>query len=297
MVADRRIEEVLGQGNRLKYFISPIYLHKTRPFLILIGICMKAIVLCGGYAVRLEPVTKFVPKPLLPVGGRPILDYIIKDLELMGIPDIYISTNEKFAPHFEYIIEKERHSKSRMHLVREPTTHNDHKFGAIRGILHAIETAGIDDDFIVIAGDNFYDFSVEEGLKNFKRNGVSVICLYALESVEQAKRFGVVEVMGDKIVSFEEKPANPKTNLISTGIYIFNKKVIPELRAYIKDNNNPDSPGYFIKWLVDRRFDLECFVVKGSWYDIGTVETYEHVFERYKNKNGSGGGHAPSFNK
>jgi glucose-1-phosphate thymidylyltransferase len=243
---------------------------------------MKAIILCGGYATRLEPITKFVPKPLLPVGGRPIIDYIIKDLELQGINDIYLSTNEKFASHFEHVVAENTKAKSKVHIIKEPTTHESHKFGAIRGILYAVEKIGLDEDFVVVAGDNFYDFSIAEGLAKFRKTGKPIICLYALETKEHAKRFGVVETLNDKIISFEEKPQNPKSNLISTGIYVFNKGIIPHLKEYIKNDNNPDAPGHFIKWLIENNVEIYCFVVKGSWFDIGTLDTYEQVFEKYR---------------
>lgn len=243
---------------------------------------MKAIILCGGFATRLEPVTKFLPKPLLPIGGRPVIDYIIRDLEAMGIRDIYISTNEKFADQFEHTLAAGHYKDSEVHVIKEPTQHNDHKFGAIKGILYAVEQAGITEDFVVVAGDNFYDLSISEGIEKFKNTGKPIICLYQVESKEHAKRFGVVEVAGDRLMSFEEKPENPKTQLVSTGIYIFHKGIIPHLKRYIEDKNNPDAPGHFIKWLIAQKIEILCFVVKGNWFDIGTIETYEQVFEKYR---------------
>jgi glucose-1-phosphate thymidylyltransferase len=243
---------------------------------------MKAIILCGGFATRLEPFTKFLPKPLLPIGGKPVIDYIIKDLESIGIKDIYLSTNEKFVDQFEHSLAAGHYKKSTVHVIKEPTQHNDHKFGAIKGILFAIEQAKIDEDFVVVAGDNFYDLSIREGIEKFKMSGKPIICLYQVESKEHAKRLGVVEVDGDRIMAFEEKPENPRSQLVSTGIYIFHKDIIPQLKKYIGDRNNPDAPGHFIKWLIAQNVEMLCFVIKGNWYDIGTIETYEQVFEKYR---------------
>ncbi|MCL5440736.1 MAG: nucleotidyltransferase family protein [Candidatus Marsarchaeota archaeon] len=253
---------------------------------------MKAIILCGGFAVRLEPITKFIPKPLLPIGGIPLLEYIINDLHIISglendnISNIYVSTNHKFHDQFQHFVETHHvhFENSKVEVIAEPTTSNANKFGAIKGILYAIEEAGIDDDLIIIAGDNFYDFSLREIIKKFKLYRRPVVCLHKVDSKEYAKRFGVVEVEGGKIRSFEEKPENPKSTLISTGIYIFPKEMLYLFKKYIQDKNNPDAPGFFIQWLINNKVEIYGIENDGMWFDIGNVEIYGEVFELYKQK-------------
>lgn len=194
---------------------------------------MDALVLCGGFATRLEPITFFIPKPLLPVGGRPIIDYIVDDMVDIGVDSLIFSTNRKFADQFEYWINHRKAAKlegGSIKLVVEPSVHNGEKFGAIKGINYTIDKAGINNDLLVVAGDNFYTFSLAELVSHFNKYRVPTVALYDVKSLEEAKKLGVVSVQGDKVVSFEEKPEKPKSTLISTGIYIFPKEMLGKFR-------------------------------------------------------------------
>jgi glucose-1-phosphate thymidylyltransferase len=247
---------------------------------------MKAIILCGGFATRLEPITKFVPKPLLPIGGKPILDYILTDLSADGLDeiDIHISTNHKFYDQFDYYLDhrKEKLKRSNIRVCKEPSTHNGNKFGAIKGILHTINTFGIDDDVIIIAGDNFYDFTLKGCINDFMKDRQLTICVHPVGSFEEAKRFGVVEMEGDFIKAFHEKPPEPVSKLISTGIYLIPREYIRLVHKYIEDKNNPDAPGFFIQWLVNNGTNIKGYKTSGKWFDIGTLATYEEVFKLYE---------------
>jgi glucose-1-phosphate thymidylyltransferase len=252
---------------------------------------MKALILGGGFATRLEPVTYFIPKPLLPigVGGKPIIEYSLEDVAKCGIKNIIISTNSKFFPYFEYWLNN-RLAKNQLDVsvkfVVENATNNNEKFGAIKGIAYAIEQEKIEEDLIVIAGDNLYDFSVNEIIDHFEKNRKPTIALYDISSKDEAKKFGVVEINGNMVVSFDEKPEDPKTSLISTAIYIFPKESLHYFGDYLKEKNNPDKIGIFIKWLIDKT-EVHGYIYKGKWYDIGTIETYKKVFDEYtKRRNG-----------
>lgn len=246
----------------------------------------KAIILCGGYAVRLEPITKFIPKPLLPIGGKPILDYIINDLNGDGLDeiDIHISTNHKFFDQFDYYLahRREKLKRSNIRVCKEPSTHNGNKFGAIKGILHTIDHFKIDDDVIIIAGDNFYDFTLKDCIKEFMDKRALTICVHPVDSFDDAKRFGVVEMDGDFIKAFHEKPQQPVSKLISTGIYLIPKESLHMVRKYLDDKNNPDAPGFFIQWLVENNVKIVGYQTSGKWFDIGTLATYEEVFKLYE---------------
>lgn len=247
---------------------------------------MEALILCGGFATRLDPITYFVPKPLLPIGvaGKPIVEYILEDILNCGIRDIVLSTNAKFLGHFDYWVKNitDRHN-IKIDFVVESTMNNHEKFGQIKGISYAIEKAGIDTDLIIVAGDNFYDFSTKDAIEDFKKYKKPVVGLYDIGSIEDAKKFGVVGLRNGMIASFEEKPEKPKSTLVSTGIYVFPKEYLGKFDEYLKGGNNPDGVGYFIKWLSENS-EVVGHIYKGRWYDIGTLDTYRKVFDEYSNR-------------
>ncbi|MEM3252845.1 MAG: nucleotidyltransferase family protein [Candidatus Micrarchaeaceae archaeon] len=244
---------------------------------------MKALILCGGFATRLEPITYFIPKPLLPIGagGKPIIEYILNDVIRSGISDITISTNSKFEGAFKYWLSLRINSPGiKVSMVVEPSKSNAEKYGAVKGIAYAIEKEKINDDLLVIAGDNVYDFSVKDAILFSEKSRKPTIALYDIGSVEDAKRFGVVKLDGEKISSFAEKPLKPESTLISTGIYVFPKDSIKYIGLYLKNSANSDGIGNFIEWLI-KNTEVLGYIYKGRWFDIGTVDTYKKVFDTF----------------
>ncbi len=247
---------------------------------------MEAIILCGGFATRLEPISLYIPKPLLPVGGRPIIDYIMDSLTDIGINRIVVSTNKKFGDQFDYWIENKKEKLGLpIDLVVEPTLTNAEKFGAIKGISYVIKSMGIDDDVVIVAGDNYYSFDLKQMYEEFKKLKSPIVALQDIGSIEQAKRFGVAVTYNGKIVEFEEKPAEPKTTTVSTGIYMLPRDSLGKVDEYLRGSNNPDAPGHFLKWLV-RSSTVYGFKCEGEWADIGTLETYKRVFESARDAHG-----------
>ena len=251
------------------------------------GTCdsLDALILCGGFATRLEPITLFVPKPLLPIAGRPILDHILESVESLDVDRIVLSTNKKFYDQFKYWADNKMATGSKKHIeiVMEPSMHHGEKFGAIKGINYTIENARLKNDLVVVAGDNFYNFDLARLSEQFKKTGNVTIALRNVKSVNEAKHFGVVEMDEDIVKGFQEKPAAPKSTLISTGIYVFPKETLSKFGEYIRDGNNPDAPGYFLQWLVKKE-QVRGVVFNEEWYDIGTVDTYRSAFDRYMKK-------------
>ena len=239
---------------------------------------MDALILCGGFATRLEPITLFMPKPLLPVGGKPLVDYIIQDLDKLDINRIVIATNKRFEDQFEYWVNnKNKNREKKIELVVEPALSNNVKQGAIKGMKYSVEKAGLNEDLLVIAGDNYYDFSLGDVVEKFNSQKAPIICVYDIRSNEDAKRFGVVKLNNGVITNFCEKPEKPESTLISTGIYAFRKDEISLIDKYLSDNNNPDSPGYLIQWLI-KNTSVYGVVCEGTWADIGTVDSYKKIF-------------------
>ena len=246
---------------------------------------MKAIVLAGGFAKRLWPLTKNQPKPLLPVAGKPIIDYIIeKLLSIEEIDRIYISSNRKFEQHFVYWLNTKNFNKE-IEIFAEPATSESEKLGAVGALGKLIKEKGIDDDVLIVAGDNIFDFEVNHFLSN--HNGVPLVALYDMQNKDMIKnKYGVVVLdENNTIQSFYEKPEDPPTTLISTGCYFFPKKSISMIHEYLKRNNNPDAPGFFISWL-SQQTRVQGFVFNDDvrWFDIGSIESYEEAQKIYSQK-------------
>lgn len=239
---------------------------------------MEAVILCGGFAKRLLPISEFIPKPMLPLGGRPLLDHIIDRIVKLKLDKVYLSVNKKFQDQFKYYSSKRNDIE--IDLIVEPTMREEEKLGAIKGLYFALEKIR-NDDFLVVAGDNYFDFELLK-IYDFYFNKKSItIGLYDLKDYEDAKRFGVVEIdEHNKIKSFEEKPKIPKSKLISTGIYIFPNNIKYKLSNYISYKNNPDQLGHFISWLIKNETVYGIPLI-GKWYDIGTIDTYRELYNSF----------------
>jgi glucose-1-phosphate thymidylyltransferase len=237
---------------------------------------MDALILGAGYATRLYPLTKDRPKPLLPVGGVPILQRICGQLgETKSFDRIHVVTNHRFAGHYEEWLREYRQRGQppcdiRIHDDR--TTTPEDRLGAIGDIQFVLDAARIDGDLLVIAGDNLIGGSLSPFLATASR-GASV-GLKDLRSKRLVSLYGVVETGPDgRILGFEEKPAEPKSTLIAIGLYYFPKATLPLLRKYLSLGNSKDAPGYYLQWL-HRETPLFGHVLDGEWYDIGDLESY-----------------------
>lgn len=242
---------------------------------------MHALVLSGGFAKRMWPLTKDTPKSLLPVKGKPILEYILKKIEsLEQISSIYISTNSKFEKNFADFLQHYRSSK-RIKLIIEPTNDEQEKLGAVKGIDFAIDEEKITEPLLVINGDNLFDAGLFGVMLLYKQKKSPVVGLYDVQNKEIAKKLGIVEVDAEsKIVNFEEKPQEPKSTLASTGIYVFTVPALEKITEYLRSNPG-DRPGDFIKWLSQSE-TVYGYVFQGKWYDIGSIEEYERANKEWE---------------
>lgn len=242
---------------------------------------MDAIILAAGYATRLYPLTENTPKPLLDVAGRPIIWHIIKKLERIGsINSIHIVTNDKFEKHFKKWL-KTFDAQKPIEIVNDGTKSNEGRLGALGDVHHAISFKDINDDIIVVAGDNLFELNLDDVANFFKKRKSNILVLHDVKDLELAKHYGIVEIDKDGIVvNFEEKPIAPKSTLASTGIYIFPKKTIELIRKYIAQGNNPDKTGSFIEWL-HKREKVHSFVTDKKWYDIGSIKQLEKANKEY----------------
>jgi len=255
---------------------------------------MKVLILAAGYAIRLQPLTLNTPKSLLEIGGKKIIDRIVgKILGLKDLDEIYVITNRKFYRNF---IEwsKSCGCRKKISIIDDGTATNEMRLGAIRDMELAIREKKIDDDLLVIAGDNLFEMDINTFV-NFaasKKDGASV-ALYDVGSLEAAKKYGVVNIdKSGSVVEFEEKPANPKSTLISTGIYYFPKEYVSDIDRYLKaEGAKFDAPGYYIKWL-SANGKVYGFSFLQDWYDIGDIGSYNKADEEYKKKESKQNGNA-----
>ncbi|SFS03374.1 glucose-1-phosphate thymidylyltransferase [Halomicrobium zhouii] len=233
---------------------------------------MEAVVLAGGYATRLWPVTKNRPKMLLPVGESTVIDRILGELEAdERIDEVYLSTNERFAEDFETHLAESAFEKPTISV--EDTTEEDEKFGVVGALAQLVEREGIEDeDLLVIAGDNLISFDVTDFLDFFEEKGATTLAAYDVGSREKAKSYGLVELDGDEVVDFQEKPDEPNSTLVSIACYAFPAEEV-RFDEYLQGGNNPDEPGWFIQWLVDDG-EVDAFTFDEAWFDIGTPDSY-----------------------
>ena len=243
---------------------------------------MHAIILAAGYATRLYPLTQDTPKPLLNVAGNPIIEHIIRKLEQIGnISRIFVVTNSKFENHFKKWLASFDAQKP-IEIVNDGTKSNEDRLGAFGDVHHTINTRGINDDIIVVAGDNLFELNLLDVANFFRKRKSNVIVLHDVKNLELAKQYGIVEIDENSlVVNFKEKPSVPKSTLASTGIYFFPKKTIELINKYIAQGNDPDKTGSFIEWLHKRDL-VHSFVTDRKWYDIGSFEQLEEANKHYK---------------
>lgn len=227
---------------------------------------MKAVILAAGYATRLYPLTQTVAKPLLPVGGRPMIDHLLDHIrEVEEVDAVHVVTNHKFADAFG------DWASTRDVVVHDDgTTNEDDRLGAIGDIAFVVDHAGLDDDLLVIAGDNLFDYSLADYVQWWKGKGeASAVVLYDVGDLELVKQYSNVEVDDDeRLSSFVEKPEQPASTLVATASYLYHRAHLPLLRRYLDEGNPPDHPGRLVAWLVSRA-PVYGYTADGDWRDIG----------------------------
>ncbi len=233
---------------------------------------MKVIVLCGGYATRLWPITMGRAKCLLPFGRKKIIDLILEEVNKLFSPDkIIISTNLRFQRDLSGHI-SERYGSCCIFV--EESTKEEEKLGTIGGLDMLIGELEIKDDVLIIAGDNISSLDFGDFLAFYRGKRKATIALFDVGRRELARNYGVVTIDKEgKIVSFEEKPEQPTSTLISTGYYVLTRRDLKLLGEYVEMGMKRDAPGYFLEWLTERT-DVYGFPFSGYWYDIGTLDTY-----------------------
>jgi glucose-1-phosphate thymidylyltransferase len=241
---------------------------------------MIAIILAGGYAKRLWPLTLNRPKALLPLAGKPVIDHVIEKIFKVSPPvkKIIVSTNLKFQGQFEMWLEAKRYGD--VELVPDPSMRESEKIGAIMA-LHNI-TSNFDEDFLVVAGDGLFIDNLDGLLRLFEEKQSPVVALYQTKDLDEAKKGATAILDKDgRIVEFIEKPENPKTKLVGACLYAFPTRIKMRLREYVDLSLPRDEPGRFIEWL-HKEEPVYGYILKNQFWDIGTLKSYREAEEYLK---------------
>lgn len=245
---------------------------------------MKAIILVAGYATRLYPLTLNMPKALLAINKKPIIDYIVDGINTIpAVDEIFVVSNHKFADQFENWA-KNAKSNVPIKVIDDGTTTEENRRGAIGDIQFVIEQESIDEEIVVIAGDNFFTYDLIDYYNYYREVDKDCVIVKENDDIEELKSFGVAQADEDgKVISLDEKPPEPKSNLAVYATYMYKKDTIPLFEEYLKSGNKPDAPGYFASWLCTKK-DLYVYRMQGDCHDIGTPQAYEDVQKLFEDK-------------
>lgn len=241
---------------------------------------MITIILAGGYAIRLGPLAQKTAKPLLKVGGKPVIDNILDKLkDFREVEKVVVATNTKFEGQFKNWLSRSQYQN--VTIRTEASTSDKDKPGAIKSLAYLIEEFD-SDSYLIIAGDNLFTSDLTGFLQSFREKKQPLIAVYDVKKVELAKEMSVLEMDADgRIIAFQEKPKQPKSTLIGTCIYLLPKRSLQRIYEFLREGENPDSPGYLIQWLSKKEPVYGC-ILDGGWWDIGTPKTYEEAINGFK---------------
>lgn len=246
---------------------------------------MKALIMAAGYATRLYPLTLNTPKPLLKIGKKLMVEHILDKMnEVDEIDEIFIVTNDRFFSNFvEWL--KTYDNKKQIKIINDNTKSNEDRLGAVGDIDFVIKKENIQGDFLIVAGDNIFEFSLKDVAQMANEKRASVVAAFDLQDKSKlAKKFGTIEIDSDnKIIGFEEKPEFPKSSLAATCCYVLKKEDVEEFENCIREHRKPDNAGDFVRYLSQKK-PVYCFVSKEHWTDIGGIEELKAADEMWSKK-------------
>lgn len=236
---------------------------------------MDSIVLAGGFAKRMLPLTKNTPKQLLDVAGEPMLNHVLKSLEKISPERVILSVNSFFSSHFKQFI-SDYQGPLNLQLFVESSKNEEEKLGALGALNLLFSELGIKGPVFIAGGDNLSDFDLTAMVSKSERTNRDVIGLYDVEDTNLAKLYGIAELNSDRITAFVEKPSNPKSTLAATAYWLLSKEGISNFFEYINSGGDRDALGNFLAWNINRN-DVLSVSYRGTWYDIGDLESYKEA--------------------
>lgn len=241
---------------------------------------MVCLILAAGYATRLYPLTENFPKPLLKVGDKTILDWLVDDIDTAGIVERFVViSNHKFAHHFE---DWAKTKNVKIDIVDDGTETNETRLGAVRDIQFAADKLELRDDMLVIAGDNVLDFSLTKFIAYAQAKNTSCVMRYFEGNKEKIKKSAALVIdENDRILSMEEKPDSPKSNWCCPPFYYYTAADAGKIAEGIAEGCGTDAPGSYVAWL-SKKTKMHAMEMPGRRYDIGNLESYENVQAEYR---------------
>jgi glucose-1-phosphate thymidylyltransferase len=241
---------------------------------------MKVIILAAGYATRLYPLTLTRPKPLLEVAGKPMIDYVLDNLATIeGIERVYVVTNAKFADQFQAWADGRQRVEPRLNftIVNDGSTDDSNKLGAIGDLHFVLEREHVDDDLVVVAGDNLFSQSLTDFGRYCREKQAPVLAVYDVGDLDEIRKYNAITIDGDRrITFFEEKPQQPASTVTGIALYYYPRSALSLIRQYVAEGNNTDQPGRLVQWLYTR-IPFYTWTVPGLWFDVGSKETLEEA--------------------
>ena len=247
---------------------------------------MKALILAAGYGTRLRPLTDRLPKPLIPIAGRPLIEYLLEPLEALDAVDgVIVVSNHRFHDQFAGWLAGRGPARFPLTVLDDGSTANENRRGAIGDIRFALRETGLDrrpEDLLVVAGDHIFEMDWKALVDTFRRRDASVIGVERDPDPEQLRLCGVVEVDREgRVTGFVEKPREPRTDILSPPIYIYHRRDLALVDVYLRQGGNADAPGHFVEWL-HRRTAVWAHFLGGRRHDIGNLESLQKTDAEFK---------------
>ena len=242
---------------------------------------MKAVLLAAGYATRLHPLTRDRPKPLLEVGGRPLLSHILERvLELPGLSEVVAVGNARFAGQLRAWAEGFA-CPVPLRVLDDGSRNDADKLGASGDLAFALREAPPGgEDLVVAAGDNLLGGDLRPLHAAFRATRRPTLVVREAEPRPGPSPYNALTLDGDRVVGFVEKPA-VASRLHAIALYFYPPGIEGFLRRYLAGGGNPDAPGHFVAWLVGQT-DVRAVRYAGDWFDIGSPETLEAARARFR---------------
>jgi len=244
---------------------------------------MKVLILAAGYGTRLYPLVKDTPKPLLKIGEKPLINFLLEKVEgLKDLTEVLVVTNNKFAATFKDWAKQQKKYKVPITIINDGTETPDDRLGSVGDINFTLENEMVEEDLLVIGGDNLFDYALDKYLAYAKKNSPHItIGVYDIGNLNKARQFGVVIMdKTGQIISFEEKSESPSSSIISMCFYYFPQSSLKLVKEYLKQSKKTDNAGNYIQWLAEKS-KVYGFPFEGKWYDIGSIESYFEAQERF----------------
>ncbi len=231
---------------------------------------MKAVIPAGGFAMRMHPLTLNNPKSLLEIRGKPLLEYTIEKIEeIKEIDEIIIVTNNQFYDKFVEWNKKRKNPKVK--ILNNGINSADETSSGLGNLFFAIDSENLDEDILVIGGDNVFECSLKEMNEMFQKEKKDLAVFYDVKDRERAKTLGIALIKDNLIVDFEEKPQNPKSTLSSASTYFYRKETLRLIREFYCRHGHGHL-GDVLAYLY-KQVPVYGYVTDKNWVDINDIQS------------------------